>query len=44
MPASYYRQVAKLLSDAGWTMKRQGKGRHEIWVGPDGAKVCCRQT
>jgi predicted RNA binding protein YcfA (HicA-like mRNA interferase family) len=29
--ADYYRDVVRLLRDAGYEFKRQGRGDHEIW-------------
>jgi len=39
MPATYTRDLKRLLSAQGWELLRQGKGSHEVWVGPDGDKV-----
>ncbi len=32
--ASYEREVRRLLTEAGCTFYRQGKGDHEIWSSP----------
>jgi predicted RNA binding protein YcfA (HicA-like mRNA interferase family) len=32
--ADYYRDVIRLLKDAGYEFKRQGRGDHEIWWNP----------
>lgn len=32
--ADYYRDVVRLLRDAGYEFKRQGRGDHEIWWNP----------
>jgi predicted RNA binding protein YcfA (HicA-like mRNA interferase family) len=32
--ADYYRDVVRLLRDAGYEFKRQGRGDHEIWWHP----------
>jgi len=32
--ADYYRDVVRLLRDAGYEFKRQGLGDHEIWWNP----------
>ena len=32
--AGYEREVRKLLTEAGCTLDRQGKGDHEIWWSP----------
>lgn len=32
--ADYYRDVTRLLRDAGYEFKRQGRGDHEIWWHP----------
>ena len=29
--ADYYRDVIRLLREAGYELKRQGRGDHEIW-------------
>jgi predicted RNA binding protein YcfA (HicA-like mRNA interferase family) len=29
--ADFYRDVVRLLRDAGYEFKRQGRGDHEIW-------------
>ena len=29
--ADFYRDVIRLLRDAGFELKRQGRGDHEIW-------------
>lgn len=29
--ADYYRDVVRLLREAGYEFKRQGRGDHEIW-------------
>jgi predicted RNA binding protein YcfA (HicA-like mRNA interferase family) len=29
--ADYYRDLVRLLRDAGYEFKRQGRGDHEIW-------------
>jgi hypothetical protein len=34
MARSFTPQLKKLLSDAGCTLERQGKGDHEIWYSP----------
>jgi len=39
MPASYARDLKKLLTEHGWEFHRQAKGSHEIWIGPEGNKV-----
>lgn len=30
------KQLRKTLYDHGWRLHRQGKGDHEIWIGPAG--------
>ncbi len=30
--ASYYREIVDLLKNNGWSLHRQGKGSHEVWV------------
>ena len=32
--ADYYRDLIRLLRDAGYEFKRQGRGDHEIWWSP----------
>ncbi|HEY7299176.1 MAG TPA: type II toxin-antitoxin system HicA family toxin [Xanthobacteraceae bacterium] len=32
--ADYYRDVVRLLKDAGYELKRRGHGDHEIWWDP----------
>lgn len=32
--ADYYRDVIRLLRDAGYEFKRPGRGDHEIWWNP----------
>jgi predicted RNA binding protein YcfA (HicA-like mRNA interferase family) len=32
--AALYRQLSQRLRSAGCTLKRQGKGSHEIWFSP----------
>lgn len=32
--ADYYRDVIRLLRDAGYEFKRPGRGDHEIWWDP----------
>ena len=32
--ADFYRDVIKLLKEAGFEFKRQGRGDHEIWWHP----------
>jgi predicted RNA binding protein YcfA (HicA-like mRNA interferase family) len=32
--ADYYRDVVRLLRNAGYEFKRQGRGDHEIWSNP----------
>jgi hypothetical protein len=32
--ADYYRDVVRLLRDASYEFKRQGRGDHEIWWNP----------
>jgi predicted RNA binding protein YcfA (HicA-like mRNA interferase family) len=32
--ADYYRDVIRLLREAGFEFKRQGRGDHEIWWNP----------
>ncbi len=32
--ADYYRDVVRLLREAGFEFKRQGRGDHEIWSNP----------
>lgn len=32
--ASYYRELKRLLTEAGCKMIRQGNGSHEIWFSP----------
>ena len=32
--ADYYRDVIRLLREAGYELKRQGRGDHEIWWNP----------
>jgi predicted RNA binding protein YcfA (HicA-like mRNA interferase family) len=34
MPDGYYREIVKLLSDAGWGRSEGGKGSHEKWIHP----------
>lgn len=34
MAGAIYRELVRLLRDAGCTFVRQGKGSHEIWVSP----------
>jgi len=37
--AKKYRDVKRILRAAGWVPLREGKGSHELWVGPDGDTV-----
>ncbi len=39
MGGNLYPELARLLSQAGCTLLRQGKGSHEIWQTPSGARV-----
>ena len=32
--ADYYRDLIRLQKDAGYQLKRQGRGEHEIWWNP----------
>jgi len=32
--ADYYRDVIRLLRDAGFEFRRQGRGDHEMWWNP----------
>ena len=32
--ADYYRELVRLLRAAGYELKRQGRGDHEIWWNP----------
>jgi predicted RNA binding protein YcfA (HicA-like mRNA interferase family) len=32
--ADYYRDLVRLLKNAGYQLKRQGRGDHEIWWNP----------
>lgn len=32
--ADFYRDVIRLLREAGYALKRQGRGDHEIWWNP----------
>jgi predicted RNA binding protein YcfA (HicA-like mRNA interferase family) len=32
--ADYYRDLIRVLKDAGYEFKRQGRGDHEIWWNP----------
>ena len=32
--ANFYRDLTRILRDAGFEFKRQGKGDHEIWWDP----------
>jgi predicted RNA binding protein YcfA (HicA-like mRNA interferase family) len=32
--ADFYRDLVRLLRDAGYELKRQGRGDHEIWWNP----------
>jgi hypothetical protein len=32
--ADYYRDLVRLLKSAGYELKRQGRGDHEIWWNP----------
>jgi hypothetical protein len=32
--ADYYRDLVRLLKNAGYGLKRQGRGDHEIWWNP----------
>jgi predicted RNA binding protein YcfA (HicA-like mRNA interferase family) len=34
LPADYYRELTRLLRDAGCEFRRQAKGSHEIWYSP----------
>lgn len=34
MASDYYRELTRLLKEAGCTFHRQGKGSHEIWFSP----------
>ncbi|NBX65536.1 MAG: type II toxin-antitoxin system HicA family toxin [Proteobacteria bacterium] len=34
MPRGFYKELVKMLSDAGCTFVRPGKGDHEIWYSP----------
>ena len=34
LPSLNYRKVTKKLSKAGFVLRRQGKGSHEIWKHP----------
>ena len=33
--ADYYRDLVRLLREAGYEFKRQGRGDHEIWWNPN---------
>jgi hypothetical protein len=35
--ADYYRDLIRLLRDAGFEFKRRGRGDHEIWWNPRAA-------
>lgn len=37
--ANFYRDVTQALTEAGYKFHRQGKGSHEIWIGPKGDKI-----
>ena len=39
MGKDYYREIARLLTDAGWRMAPGGRGSHEKWVNPDTGRV-----
>jgi predicted RNA binding protein YcfA (HicA-like mRNA interferase family) len=32
--ANFYRDLVRMLRDAGYELKRQGRGDHEIWWNP----------
>ncbi len=32
--ANFYRDLVRILRDAGFELKRQGRGDHEIWWNP----------
>ena len=36
MVDGFGKQVRKILHNHGWRLHRQGKGDHEIWIGPNG--------
>ncbi|NVK32566.1 MAG: type II toxin-antitoxin system HicA family toxin [Gammaproteobacteria bacterium] len=38
MPPTYYKEVTKILRNAGCTKVRDGKGSHEIWRSPHADK------
>jgi predicted RNA binding protein YcfA (HicA-like mRNA interferase family) len=35
----YAREIRRLLRDAGYELRRQGKGDHEIWRHPETGKT-----
>lgn len=35
MGGDFDRDLRRLLTSAGWSLARQGKGSHEIWRHPD---------
>lgn len=36
MVDGYGKQLRKVLREHGWRLHRQGKGDHEVWIGPHG--------
>ena len=34
MASDYYRDLTRLLREAGCEFRRQGKGSHEVWYSP----------
>lgn len=39
MPKDFYRELSKLLTDAGWSRVDGGKGSHEKWVQARGGRI-----
>lgn len=36
--ADLYRELTRVLTEAGWRFLRSGKGSHEIWTDPAGQR------
>jgi predicted RNA binding protein YcfA (HicA-like mRNA interferase family) len=39
LPKDFYREIVRLLSDAGWARAAGGKGSHEKWVHMQSGRV-----
>jgi predicted RNA binding protein YcfA (HicA-like mRNA interferase family) len=39
LPNDFYRELARLLADAGWSKAEGGKGSHEKWIEAKSGKI-----